>query len=92
MVAALMAPALVALPVLVVWLRSHGKLSSTSVLAAIGLEVSALGTALTPGIGWGSIEDHSARRGISTVVFYIGVAVLIVAASRWWRHRRQHSE
>jgi hypothetical protein len=75
-----------------VLLRRARPLSRAVELAYVGLVIAYLGVVLTPGIAWGDVDDDSALRPLSTLVFYIGIGVLIWAAVTWVRTRSRSDQ
>ena len=55
----------------------------------LGAELVIVGYGLTPGIGWGRTGEHPAVNALSRIVWLVGVVILVVAAARWLKARRQ---
>ena len=75
-----------------VLLRRARPLSRAVELAYVGLFIAYLGIVVTPGIAWGDVDDDSALGPVSTLVFYIGIGVLIWAAVTWVRTRSRRDQ
>jgi len=75
-----------------VHLRRARPLSRAVGLAYVGLFMAYLGIVLTPGVAWGDVDDDSALRPVSTLVFYIGIGLLILAAVTWLRTRSRRDQ
>lgn len=75
--------------VVIAILRRQNRLSRPALIGFVGLDIALVGVILTPGIAWGDFDSDSAMRPISTLVFYVGVGVMIWAAVVWRRSRSQ---
>jgi hypothetical protein len=78
---------LVASVVALATLHRQNRFGRPALVAFVGLDIAMVGALLTPGIAWGDSDTDSPWAPIGTLVFYVGVGVMIWAAVLWRRSR-----
>ncbi len=68
--------------------RRAGRLGRGQTILFSGLIVCLLSLLATPGVAWGDPDSSSGARGASTLIFSIGIAVLVWGALAWRRERQ----